>query len=383
MLGSESPKNYLSSDSNRSASPGPVLESNTLFYGNFPEYIKLSFRDGGEKTFYEKLEAAMIQRKWLLQNAPPVPKPSRPKYESYEDGFSMGDMRARDPLESRKVVGIAGLERLGQEQRKNNEYVIGSAFEDLEALMASAKEIITLAESFAKSSSDGVSAADASLLESANALGMVTTKDMLSANPSSDSLYISELSRNLAEYLTDDARGLLKKEGGVMSLVDLWAVFNRAKGSVDLVSPLEFGRAVHSWEKLNLPVRLRQFKNGLMVVQHHDWSDDKTIAQLLAWLQELHKTPPPGKASWDWVTFGRGITARDAAERFGWSIGVASEELEMAEEKGVLCREEGVEGLRFWENFFLDGSNFDHGSSQLSSSNGDAVIANLQDLGFV
>jgi ESCRT-II complex subunit VPS36 len=30
---------------------------------------------------------------------------------------------------------------------------------------------------------------------------------------------------------------------------------------------------------------------------------------------------------------------------------VAEEELEMAEERGVLCREEGIEGLRFWENF--------------------------------
>ena len=26
----------------------------------------------------------------------------------------------------------------------------------------------------------------------------------------------------------------------------------------------------------------------------------------------------------------------------------------MAEEKGALCREEGVEGLRFWENWIVD-----------------------------
>ena len=31
----------------------------------------------------------------------------------------------------------------------------------------------------------------------------------------------------------------------------------------------------------------------------------------------------------------------------------AAEELEMAEEKGVVCREESVEGLRFWENWLV------------------------------
>jgi len=56
---------------------------------------------------------------------------------------------------------------------------------------------------------------------------------------------------------------------------------------------------------------------------------------------------------WDWQSFGRGVTAQDAADHFGWSIGVAAEELEMAEEKGALCREESIEGLRFWENWFV------------------------------
>jgi len=44
------------------------------------------------------------------------------------------------------------------------------------------------------------------------------------------------------------------------------------------------------------------------------------------------------------------IDLQNAAERFGWSIGVAEEELEMAEDRGALCREESDEGLKFWEN---------------------------------
>jgi ESCRT-II complex subunit VPS36 len=254
--------------------------------------------------------------------------------------------------ERTKTVGIAGLEQRRLEVRKNNELVIGNAFEDLEALMASAKEIVALAESFANSNgANGTSEASALLAQSASALGLVTTKDMLGGGSSSETLYLSELSRNLAEFLTDDARGVLRKAGGVITLVDLWAIFNRARGGVELVSPLDFEKAAKLWEKLKLPVRLRQFKSGVLVVQASDRTDEKTVKALLVWLKNFHSLPSDKELAWDWQLFGRGITAQDAAERFGWSIGVAEEELEMAEEKGALCREESIEGLKFWENW--------------------------------
>jgi ESCRT-II complex subunit VPS36 len=324
----------------RSDSPGPVLNHLPLPGMENNESIKLSFRSGGEKIFHERLKGSMIQRKWLLQGAPPVPKPN-------QDSRPSGPGSTTPTGERVKTVGIAGLEQRRLEVRRNNELVIGNAFEDLEALMASAKEIIALAESFA--SSNGSGSLETSAV--ANALGLVTTKDMLGGGSNSETLYISELSRNLAEFLTDDARGVLRKAGGIISLVDLWAMFNRARGGVELVSPLDFEKAARLWETLRLPVRLRQFKSGVLVVQGSDRTDEKTIKALLSWLSDLHVFPPDRELAWDWQLFGRGVTAQDAAERFGWSIGVAEEELEMAEEKGALCREEGIEGLKFWENW--------------------------------
>jgi ESCRT-II complex subunit VPS36 len=313
------------------------------------ESIKLSFRGGGEKIFYERLKGCMTQRKWLLQGAPPVPKPNRSS--GAESGVSRSG--ASTPTGERvKTAGIAGLEQRRLEVRKNNELVIGTAFEDLEALMASAKEIVALAESFASGNEIGNSESSAV----ANALGLVTTKDMLGGGSNSESLYISELSRNLAEFLTDDARGVLRKAGGIITLVDLWAMFNRARGGVELVSPLDFEKAARLWEKLKLPVQLREFKSGVLVVQGSDRTDAKTTKALLSWLKDLHSFPPDKELSWDWQEFGRGVTAQDAAERFGWSIGVAEEELEMAEDRGALCKEESVEGLKFWENFIGDSS---------------------------
>lgn len=368
----------------RPVSPGPVLEDTSSVLDNDTECMKFSFRGGGEKIFHERLKSAMVQRKWLLQNAPPVPSSYQPPGDGHSSA-SLPDDIARPQIARARTVGIAGLERQGLERRKKNEAVIGSAFEDLDALMASAKEIIALAESFAKKPDNGSSDASQLIAESAKALNMVTTKDMFGSSAGSESLYLSEMSRNLAEYLTDDAKGILRKEGGIMSLVDLWAVFNRARGGVELISPMEFEKAARLWEKLKLPVRLRQFKNGLLVVQQADRTDDKTIAQLLSWLHELHASPSVNNVHWDHKAFGKGITAQEAAHHFGWSVGVASEELEMAEDKGALCREEGIEGLKFWENWIVDNhgdDDFDDGIKTDAVERIDEVQKNLEEMGL-
>lgn len=345
-------------EQHRSDSPGPTLNYSNAVGLESPESVKISFRagGGGDKIFYERLKGSVTQRKWLLPEAPPVPSGNR----SGGDGSSPLS-RSASGAGRTKTAGIAGLEQMGLDRRKNNELVIGNAFEDLEALMASAKHIVALAESFARQANSGTgsatSEANALLAESASQLGLVTTKDIVGGGGGSgaESLYLSELARNLAEFLTDDARGVLKKAGGIVSLIDLWAMFNRARGGVELVSPNDFEKAARLWEKLKLPVRLRTFKSGVLVVQGRDRTDDTTIKALLTWLRDLHDIPPDRNVSWDWQEFGRGVTAQETAERFGWSIGVAEEELEMAEERGVLCREEGIEGLKFWENYIDTG----------------------------
>lgn len=336
----------------RTDSPGPVMDQESRSNAGgleTSESIKISFRGGGEKIFYERLKGSMTQRKWLLQNAPPVPKSSRGS--EGRDGNGSSDVAGP---KRNKTAGIAGLEQLGLNMRKNNEMLIGSAFEDLEALMASAKDVVALAERFARQSNGAggsISAEDNAILaESASQLGLVTTKDIVGGG-GSESLYLSELARNLAEFLTDDRRGVLKRAGGIVTLVDLWAMFNRARGGVELVSPMDFEKAARLWETLKLPVRLRTFRSGVMVAQGRDRTDEVTIRSLLTWLQDLHEFPPEQEPGWDWQTFGRGVSAQEAAERFGWSIGVAEEELFMAEEQGAVCREEGLEGLKFWKNY--------------------------------
>ncbi|KAM0297982.1 hypothetical protein ACHAPM_009264 [Fusarium culmorum] len=367
------------SETVRTDSPGPVLDPSKINKNgsDAPESVKISFRRGGEKIFYERLKGSMTQRKWLLRDAPPAPN-SRAADEGASDATNGGSGGRT------KGVGIAGLEQLGLNMRKNNELLIGSAFEDLEALMSSAKEVIALAERFARQTNNGQGNASAEenaiLAESASQLGLVTTKDIVGGG-SSESLYLSELARNLAEFLTDDSRGVLKKAGGIITLVDLWAMFNRARGGVELVSPADFEKAARLWSKLKLPVRLRTFRSGVMVVQSRERTDGTTVRAILAWLKDLHEFPPDRDVPWDWQEFGRGVTAQEAAERFGWSLGVAEEELLMAEERGELCREEGLEGLKFWVNYINLGEHKKHRTQAQKDS--DEVMKALKASGLL
>lgn len=342
----------INESAKRPESPGPTLNTESIIGNDTIETIKFSFRAGGDKVFHERLKGALVQRKWLLQSAPPVPTPFG---QNDTNPMETINGQTQQSAPSPRIVGIAGLERRGAQLRANNQAVIGSAFEDLEALMTSAKEVIAMAEQFRaqSSSADSITPEARSLLnESASALGLSTTKDMLGSGSTSENLYVTELSRNLAEFLTDDRRGVLRREGGIISLVDLWAVFNRLRNGIELVSPQDFEKAAKMWETLQLPIRLRRFKSGLLVVQERSRTDEKTIASILAWLRDSSMENSMAGDTAAMQGSGRSTTAQETAERFGWSVGVASEELEMAEDIGAICRDQCLDGVRFWENRF-------------------------------
>ena len=122
-----------------------------------------------------------------------------------------------------------------------------------------------------------------------------------------------------------------------------------------MISPSDLEKAAGLFEKLKIPVRLKRFKSGLVVVQEVGRTDEATVERIMSWIKTFSgDTGTELGINGNW---GSGVTPLEAAEKFGWSVGVATEELEMAEEKGVLCREVGVEGVRFWINFLVPDTN--------------------------
>lgn len=102
--------------------------------------------------------------------------------------------------------------------------------------MTRAKDLIALAEQFATklASAPASTSTDArvALRESSELLGLntpIVTKEVAGG----EEAYYAELARQIAEFLTasDNHKGsILKREGGVIPLIDLFAMYNRARG---------------------------------------------------------------------------------------------------------------------------------------------------------
>ena len=126
----------------------------------------------------------------------------------------------------------------------------------------------------------------------------------------------------------------------MMLVADAFCLANRARG-LDLVSPQDVLKACECMQALSLPVRLRKFHSGVLVVELATLSDDELVQELalLACEQGF-------------------LTASRLAARNHISAVLAAEQLLLAEARGLLCRDDAVEGLRFYQNKFLtvDGS---------------------------
>jgi ESCRT-II complex subunit VPS36 len=78
-----------------------------------------------------------------------------------------------------------------------------------------------------------------------------------------------------------------------------------------------------------------------MVIQSKAQSDDEVFLRLTMLVSN-------GEAE------KLGISAAEAARALGMAPALAREQLLAAEGQGLLCRDDGVDGLRFFSNFFKD-----------------------------
>jgi EAP30/Vps36 family len=91
-----------------------------------------------------------------------------------------------------------------------------------------------------------------------------------------------ELARQLAGF---SVRQLAASPGNMITLPDLYCVFNRARGT-ELISPDDLVRACSLFERLGLQVRMRRFPSGVMVVQSAVESDEHLSEQLCVYIRK-------------------------------------------------------------------------------------------------
>lgn len=215
------------------------------------------------------------------------------------------------------------------------------AFQDLNALMSKAKEMVMLAEKMRQkllsgSNSQAGSTNDDELGSKEEMQDWLLSVGIISpvTKESAGALYHQQLSRQLADFV----RIPLERAGGMINLIDVYCLFNRARGT-ELISPEDLLQACSLWEKFDVPVMLRKFDSGVMVIQNKSHSDEEVFARIRA----LVTNPDALRA---------GISASDAAITLGIAPAMAKEHLLTAESKGLLCRDISPDGFRFYVNLF-------------------------------
>ncbi|KAI3728197.1 hypothetical protein L6452_16829 [Arctium lappa] len=241
------------------------------------------------------------------------------------------------------VVGVSGILRKEQEMWESTDKSLQDAFQDLNALMNKAKDMVMLAEKMRQK-----------LLSGSNSQANVTNDEEMGSKEemqdwllsvgivspvtkeSAGALYHQQLSRQLADFVKIP----LEKAGGIMNLIDIYCLFNRARGT-ELISPDDLLRACSLWEKFNVPVMLKKFESGVMVIQNKSHSDEEVFSRIRSLVQKPD-------------ALQTGVSATDAARTLGIAPAMAKEHLLAAESKGFLCRDVSPDGFRFYVNIFQD-----------------------------
>lgn len=103
-----------------------------------------------------------------------------------------------------------------------------------------------------------------------------------------------------------------------------------------------------------LPLKLYQFNSGVMVLQLSSLDSD-SIAEGTAILVSANQHFLfSNSVNWcDQVEDYGSLSAEELSQKLGISVTLAKERLLVAEKFGKTCRDDSIEGLRFYPNLFL------------------------------
>lgn len=293
----------------------------------------------GRDDFFSQLESALARKGWIKETAAEV----------------MGRRTSEGSRASN--AGIAGILRRQEANRKATSEIAAEAFSDLQSLIDKAKEVVAVVERYSAVLQDKQAAAVAGAAGEGEGKDANREAEDLSnilldigiASPvtklSAGTRYHQQLARQLADFLSSPpggragARTIMDRFGGMMTLADVFSIFNRARGT-ELVSPSDLLATAKLLGPTRLGMSLRQFASGVMVLQADTHSDRAVGERLVA-------AAKSGESRW-----GEGVVATQVARDLRVSVTLAVEHLGTAEAGGLLCRDEGVEGTRFYANEF-------------------------------
>ncbi|OQR85612.1 vacuolar protein-sorting-associated protein [Achlya hypogyna] len=281
--------------------------------------LKLSFKMGGRDEFFNPLETSLCRRAWA----------------DTKSVSALADRRLQARHFDATQAGIGGIIQRRQEEQKQTSELTTQSFSDLNALMDKAKDMVGLIERYVATANSGA-ATDATADEATQMNALLLNMGIASpvTRENAGDAFHQQLARQLAEFL----HAPMAQHGGIMTLSDVYCLFNRARGSA-LVSPDDLYTAAMLQKPLHLGLHVRKFDGGLIVLQADSHNEEHVAVRLEA----LARQAKDGC-----------ITSSDVAAALHISISLAREYLKVAEQRGKLCRDDTFEGLNFYPNRFAE-----------------------------
>ncbi|KIY68325.1 vacuolar protein sorting-associated protein 36 [Cylindrobasidium torrendii FP15055 ss-10] len=266
--------------------------------------IKLSFRKGGEKSFYAIMKDSLKSRAWEV------------------------DLPARNPLPS--GTGIAGILRSVENTNAGLETDMKDALHDLEGLMLKAKDMVKLAADLNEklSASTSVNTAEPEeatfIRSSLSQLGLQMDNAPVTLDMMRDEReWITQLARELAKVLQTIMRGR-----GIVALDEVWGSWNRARG-VALIPPTTFLQVLPHLPLFTSPtMQTMQLRSGLTVLHTPPYSHTAFAARLSSYL-----------------ALNGPKTTLNVAEEEGMTIALAEDMIAAVEANGQICRDDAASAL--------------------------------------
>lgn len=336
------------------------IELNTLAWGE----LLIVFRGGGGQPYSQSgrdrdavLKAiirAMKRKAWEDRERQAQKEASRPSKTIAARKVGVDAIMTKNKLLLRENANLAETAFGG----KNNNAKSGSLVskkkgnqESIDAFMREATPLLKVIQKYTSTIERERRAAALSTNMQGNAskqhndteklVAMLENMGLTSAlsEKQSGSMYHKQLARQIVDFLRRNER--LNKAGGMMTLTDVYCLFNRARGT-NMISPDDLLKALDLMKDLGLGMSRRSFKSGVVVIQD-DAFDDGVMAKKLANL---------ASSSMKQQTDVGGITVIDVSKTLKIPALLANEQLQSAEQMGWLCRDSTIEGIRYFPNLF-------------------------------
>ena len=334
---------HLSMIANAEATGGPSFTSpmatykirlDTHAYGELHLVFRTSNAGSDRDNFAKSLNRSLQRRAW-------------------EESARAAEKKKSSSVEvlAGRKVGVDAILTRNKLKHKEAERLTDDVFAkggDVERLMDEAGELVAIINKYV-ATLDRTTADqqqnDQEAADNARLTGMLMDMGMTSALSKSQATgggsggkaaYYQTVARQLSDFLRYNNK--LKDAGGMMTLTDVYCLFNRARGT-NLISPDDLLMALPWMEKLDLGMKKREFESGVVVVQDDSFDDAKMADKLV----EIADTK-----------ISDGMTVLDASRLLKVSAMLANEQLLAAEKLGRLCRDVTLEGTRFYRNRFED-----------------------------